>query len=67
MENQNQWISAEHESLKMCKATRSLRNPKVKSSINKSQRKKGQIMDSNNKRHLSNLCNKNSGSKIELV
>ena len=44
-----------------------LRNLEVKISIDKSQRSRGQTIDSNSKRHLSDLHNKNSGSKMELA
>jgi len=49
------------------KAIKGLRNLKIKILINKSQRRKGQIMDSSSKRCLSNPHNKNSDLKIKLA
>jgi len=48
-------------------AVKGLRNLEVKVPIDRSQRRRGQTMDFNKERCLSNLCNKNSSSKMELV
>ena len=56
-----------HKNLDVQTATIGLGNLEIKIPIDRSQRSKGQTMDSNKERHLSGLHSNNSGSKMELV
>ena len=67
MEVWSQWILVVCKNLNVQAAITGLGNLEVKISIDKSQRSRGQIIDSNKERYLSGLHNNNSGLEMELV